>query len=322
MRIKYNILWVDDRKDTFEKAGYDKRIRDYVKGLFLEPQLTICESVEEAKEVLQATTFDVIFSDFNISDSDSEEQGNDFIEYVRGQNVNTEILFYSAMEELPPMHVNRISFFSFAGEKNAYPKLLLQMEKLIDLTVEKLNDLTALRGLVMAETSELDKKMEDICLCYFVEKESEKSNTVFEDILKGLETDYLKNLKKSDICDKKCTHKIRNKKSFKEIITSFSFDSARKARTIKSVIEKEEFSINDNSIATNFYESYLKDIIDTRNLLAHSYSRINKGGSEVLISKKDGLEIVFDEKRIKEIRQRILLYEKMLDDLYNQLIGK
>ena len=30
MRIKYNILWVDDRKEEFEQLSYDKRIIDYV----------------------------------------------------------------------------------------------------------------------------------------------------------------------------------------------------------------------------------------------------------------------------------------------------
>ena len=69
----------------------------------------------------------------------------------------------------------------------------------------------------------------------------------------------------------------------------------------------------------NTHESYLKDIIGIRNLLAHSYSKINEEGTEVLVSKKDGNEIVFDKNKIKEIRQRILLYEKMLDDLYHRL---
>ena len=206
MRIKYKILWVDDRKETFEKAGYDKRIQDYVRGLFLEPQLVLCESVEEAKGVLQTTTFDVIFSDYNISDSDSEEQGNDFIEYVRGQNVNTEILFYSAMEELPPMHVNRISFFSFAGQKGAYQELLAQMELLINLTVEKLNDITALRGLVMAEVSELDVLMEQILLQYFTTPERMK---IFHDhITANRESSLHKILKPGDKCDKQCLHMV------------------------------------------------------------------------------------------------------------------
>ena len=83
-------------------------------------------------------------------------------------------------------------------------------------------------------------------------------------------------------------------------------------------MEEKMYTYNDYNI-DEFYESYLKDIIGIRNLLAHSYSKINEEGTEVLVSKKDGNEIVFDKNKIKEIRQRILLYEKMLDDLYHRL---
>ena len=61
MRIKYNILWVDDRKDEFEQLSYDKRIIDYVSSLFFEPHLFFCETIEEAKERIRQNHFDVIF---------------------------------------------------------------------------------------------------------------------------------------------------------------------------------------------------------------------------------------------------------------------
>lgn len=314
MRIKYNILWVDDRKETFIRLGHDKHLMDYVSCLFFEPHLTMCENIEEAKVALGSQSFDVIFSDFNISDSKTDEQGNDFIEYVREQNVNTEILFYSAMEELPPIHVNRISFFSFAGKAGAYHELLSQMELLIDLTVEKLNELTALRGLVMAETSELDRHMEEICLNYFVTHKSEKSDKLFEEIITGLETDYKKNLKRSGICDKKCLHKIRNKESFKDIITSRAFESSRKARTINTLIEVENIPLD-----YEFYNTYLIEIIDIRNLLAHSCSYVKDNGVEVLVSKKDEQDIEFSKDDILKIRKDILKYEKLFMDIKGRI---
>lgn len=319
MRIKYRILWVDDRKEEFERLSYDKRIVEYVRNLFFEPHLTFCETVEEAKDIISHNHFDVIFSDYNINDGSSGEQGDGFISYIRSRNVNTEVLFYSAMKELPTLKLNRIVFFSLAGLQDGYRKLLEQMEGLIYLTTEKLHDLTALRGLVMAETSELDKKMEDICLCCFVQNKTDKSDAIFEEILVGLETDYLNNLKKSNNCDKKCTHKIRNKSSVEEIITNLAFDSARKARAIKKIMEESNYPLLNHGINIDFYEAYLKDIIGTRNLLAHSYSKMIETGEEVLVSKKDGDEITFDETKIIEIRQRILLYESVLDGLFNCL---
>lgn len=317
MRIKYNILWVDDRKETFLRAEYDKQLIDYVNSLFFEPHLTMCESVDEAKKALDVQPYDVIFSDYNISDSKSDEQGNDFIKYVRDKNVNTEILFYSAMDTLPSMGINRISFYSFSGQQGAYKKLLEQMEILINLTIEKLNDITALRGLVMAETSELDRYMEEICLDYFVSNQSDLSTKTFEDILLGLETDYKNNLKKSEQCDKKCLHKIRQKKDVHEIITHLTFDSSRKARAINSIISAESYPVE-----YDFYSTYLTEIINIRNLLAHSYSYIKDNGVEILISKKDGKNIEFNEDSIRELRRNILKFENLFTDIKQYIKDK
>ena len=115
---------------------------------------------------------------------------------------------------------------------------------------------------------------------------------------------------------------LRNLGSIEKIITSLAFDSSRKARTLNKIIERIGFSIKEYGIETPFYNAYLKDIIITRNLLAHSHSRIDAGGTEILVSKKDGNEILFDDDKIKEIRQRILLYEKLLDNLYQTLTAK
>lgn len=321
MRIKYNILWVDDRKEEFEQLSYDKRIIDYVHSLFFEPHLDFCETINEAKEMIDKKHFDVIFSDYNIDDSMEEEQGDSFISYIRSRNVNTEVLFYSAMEELPTIRLNRVVFFSLAGIQGGYRRLLEQMENLIELTTEKLHDLTALRGLVMAETSELDKKMEDISYYYFVQNKSEESDSLFDEILKKVEGEYRQNLQSSTSCDKKCKHKIR-KKSIEEIIISLAFDSSRKARTLKKIIEHIGFSIKEYGIETSFYDAYLKDIIRTRNLLAHSQSRINDDGKEILVSKIDGNELSFDDEKIKDVRKKILLYEKLLVNLYRKLTAK
>lgn len=318
MRIKYNILWVDDRKEEFEQLSYDKRIIDFVHSLFFEPHLDFCETIDEAKEMINKKHFDVIFSDYNIDDSMEEEQGDSFISYIRSRNVNTEVLFYSAMEELPTIRLNRVVFFSLAGLRGGYRILLEQMENLIELTTEKLHDLTALRGLVMAETSELDKKMEDISYCYFVQNKSEESDSLFDEILKKIEGEYRQKLQRSTSCDKKCMHKIR-KKSIEEIVTSLVFDSSRKARTLNKIIEHVGFSVKEYGIETPFYDAYLEDIIRTRNLLANSQSRINDDGTEILVSKIDGNELSFDDEKIKNVRQKILLYEKLLDNLYQTI---
>ena len=239
MGLLYNILWVDDRIDEYKMLEIDREIESYVRELFFEPHLYMYENVEDAEKDLKSRRYDVIFSDFNISENKS---GEDFINYIRKQNVNTEVLFYSAKQDLPIISLDRISFLNLKRDAS-YDELKKKMISLIDLTIEKLNDLTSLRGLVMAETSELDKNMEDVCYRYFVQNKTDISDHIFEEVIKSLEKDYLNKLEKSNNCDKKCSHKIRKLIYKENIITNIAFDSSRKARSVKKIIKEKIESI-------------------------------------------------------------------------------
>ena len=163
MSLKYKILWVDDHKDDFAKE--EKSLRTFVKSLFFEPQIDFCEDLESAKEFVNSEKYDVIFSDYNID----EDRGDDFISFIRNNSVNTEVLFYSGQSALPDKKLDRVSFF-FESTTRWEDKLLKKMKDLILLTVGKMNDLNNLRGLVMAEVSELDNLMEDIIREYYSKK--------------------------------------------------------------------------------------------------------------------------------------------------------
>lgn len=312
MRLTYRLLWLENNAlwaESLEDELNEIIEDDY--GFMLEKSIA-----PKHEDTINYNAYDLILMDLNLQDDLS---GDKLIQKIRNNKIYTDIIFYSAdgipaiKEKARALNLEGVYFSS--RTKHLF---LSKVKAIVETTIRKVQDLNNLRGLVMAETSELDKKMEDICLSFFIQNKTEKSDAVFEEILKGLEKDYLNKLEQSTQCDKKCTHKIRKQTSIEGMISNMSFDSSRKARAIKKIMEEKEFPFNDY-INADYYESYLKDIIGTRNLLAHSYSKNNEEDTEVLISKKDGQEIVFDEKRIKEIRQRILLYEKMLDDLYDGL---
>lgn len=306
MNLEYKILWVDDKIDSFiNTLGYESDIKNYLDKLFFTPILDTYETVEEAKKMLTKNKYDLILSDYNID----TEKGDDFIRYVRRQNVNTEILFYSALTTVPGLDIDRISFFSIPTT-DGYPQLLEKIKNLIKLTIEKLQDLTVIRGLVMAGTSHLDKLMEEIILHYFITQKNNERDKIFEEILSELEKNH-KNKLKTDDCKKNCTIKLRQKK-MQDIIVSIDFESSRKARTINKIIENiEKFTYETKK---NFYEDYFSEIIEYRNNLAHSRSE-QRGNSEVLIPKKQNEEIIFDEAKFREIRENILKYAKVLKDL-------
>jgi len=314
MRIDYRILWFEDNASSYStKKAFVKDIVEDFGFNFIEPRNEVDGS---NIETIPYGMYDLIIADMSLANGFTSIK---LMDAIRKKSVFTEVLFYSSngekavREELANYDIDGAYC---SGRDN--DDFEFKVREVIYTLIKKTQDLNSLRGLVMAETSELDKKMEDISFYYFVQSKSEESDSLFDEILKKVEDDYRQNLQRSTSCDKKCTHKIR-KKSIEEIINSLAFDSSRKARTLNKIIERIGFSIKEYGIETPFYNAYLEEIIRTRNLLAHSHSRIDAGGKEFLISKIDGNEISFDDEKIKEIRQRILLYEKLLDNLYQTI---
>lgn len=310
--MKYNILWVDDRKDEFVELDYPTILEEYVAKLYFELSIDFFESVEEAKEVIRTTKYDVIFSDYNIGDND---RGDNFIAFIREQNVNTEILFYSALEKVPKLNIDRISFFNIPTP-NGNPKLLERMKVLIDLTVEKLADLQIIRGIVMSEVSELDVLMEKIIHKYFVESASEERTQLFH---KHITSDVEKSVKKKLItkidCQKKCEHKWRGE-AIENIISSLEFESSKKAKSIHHIIKGLEI---DGFNKESFYSDYEKDIIIMRNNLAHCTS-YKDGDKEVLKVKKSGMpDIVFDLEVFEGIRANTNKYKSLFNKIHQSL---
>ena len=324
MSLKYNILWVDDRKDDYQNIELDKDIEAYVKGLFFEPHIFMYDKVEEAEQKMGGHKYDVIFSDYNIGENKS---GKDFIADIRERNVNAEVLFYSAKQKPPETEYDRISFLKLRSD-TAYDDLEKKMKVVINLTVEKLNDLSNLRGLVMAEVSELDNLMEEIILQYYADKTIETKewknfqNKIINNIQKStkqklvsktekIEKDGKNELKK--LCSKDCIHIWMEARNIKDIVSELDFDSSKKAHTIHQIVKE----LNDANLSFDFVD-YIERIITVRNNLAHSKSKINEDGKEVLVTKKEG-EIRFTQENFQEIRKNIKKYYEFLCKLQGKI---
>lgn len=322
MSLQYNILWVDDRKDEYQTLEIDKELENYLNELFFEPHIYMYENVEEAEKNLSQIKYDVIFSDYNIGEN---KNGKDFIIDIRKLNVKAEILFYSAQEKPPATEMDRISFLQLQSN-TAYEELKDKMKSVIDLTVEKLNDLTNLRGLVMSEASELDMMMEEIIKKYYLEKESNSKEWLnFQKrIIAGVEKNTKKKIlpkvsktdknEEKEHCVKDCFHIWSKAESIEDIISEFEFDSSKKAHTIHIIAEE----IFDYKIFT--CSEYETEIIQVRNNLAHSKSVI-KDGVEVLVTKKKG-DIDFNQDSFIKIRRNIKRYLEIFEKIEKKIREK
>lgn len=310
--MQYNILWVDDRKDEFVELDYPNKLIKYVSEQFFEVSLDFYETVEDGKKAIETRKYDVIFSDYNIGDND---KGDDFISFVRNSNVNTEILFYSALNMVPKLNMDRISFYNIPTPGGNL-RLLERMKHLIDLTIEKLSDLQVIRGIVMSEVSELDILMETIIHKYFVASATEEKTELFhKHITSDVEGSVKKKLSTKNLCTKQCIHKWREQK-IEDIIGTLEFESSKKAQSIHCILLDIK---GIYPIEQSFSKDYGKDIITMRNNLAHCIS-YKDGDKEVLkVKKKGAVDIVFDSELFKKIRQNIRKYKIVLESILASL---
>lgn len=307
MRVNYKILWFEDNATSYKtKKDFVKDIVEDFGFNFVEPR----NEVDGANvEQIRFVEYDLIIADMQLAGVTSIT----LMDSIRKKNVFTEVLFYSSTGEdavRTELAKHRIDGAYCSGRDNE--EFEYKAKEVIRTLIKKTQDLTNIRGLVMAETSELDKLMEDIFGIYFVEKQSPGRDVIFNKILDGLETDHKKKL--NNKCKTPvCYHNIKDeKKSLSEKISSPHFESSQKARAINKIIKEENIKYKTDA---NFYEDYTKDINTMRNNLAHSRSE-DLNGVEVLITKKDPANpIVFNEEKFKEIRRDILRYAQILNEL-------
>ena len=306
MSLQYNILWLDDRIEEYQTLEIDTELKEYVESLFFEPHIYMYEAVDDAVQNSTKRKYDVIFSDFNINEN---KTGKDFISDIRNKNVNAEVLFYSAQQTPPETGVDRISFLKLHSD-TSYEDLKNKMKVVINLTVEKLNDLTNLRGLVMSEVSELDDLMKTIVASYCnnsCEDEKELRNYIIGKIEKRIK----ESLDVSQVkCEKKCIHEWKNK-TIQEVVFEQNFDSYTTARALNHIIEKKTLGVD------RFLSDYNAEIIQNRNELAHCKALQKKNGCQVLSTKKGEKE--FNENDINKIRRNIIKYHKMFEEIREKI---
>lgn len=297
MDLKYKILWFDNDAEWVKSIeGFVKEIVEEL-GFLYECRLYITGA---SIDNIQLDNYDIILMDLNLDD-DTSGDGDQLINKIRSLDVYTDVLFYSAdglakiKEKAQALGLEGV-YFSGRSQSSFISKL----RKVINTTIKKVQDLNNLRGLVMAEVSELDAVMDRIILLYF---NTEERMALFH---KHITANREKTLRDSLNCANKC-QLIWRDKDIQEIVPRL--DSSQKARAIKIIIEQ---SRPDLYLEGNFYEDYMAIIITPRNELAHCKSEI-RDGKEMLLTRKG--DKCFDETFFKEIRKNILKYSGIFNEL-------
>lgn len=303
MRIKYNILWIENEQTWLKPA------LKFVRELLNENGFDFCpthlKKEDEVRALLEADStlkrFDLILVDYQL---DRGERGDTIIKSIRDHKIFTEIIFYS--QDLPGIRKilmdNFIDGVYIADRKGE--QFREKVEKVLLSTIKKTQDISTVRGLVMSETSDLDYKVFNIINIFF----SRFPNPEVEKIRAYIFEDIIGNLQEKAEKQEKKFHNI----AMNELLNEGFFDAYKKVRILGRIL----ILLNNKDLTDNkdFCSSYLQDIICTRNELAHCIEKDGTGGL-VLVTKKG--EKPFTDEICKGIRHNIRQHLKNLSAIEN-----
>ncbi len=299
MRIEYRVLWVEDVKSWYE--GSRDLASDYLDDLGFKLLPKLCKSFNEVKEEFelnQLKEYDLLLVDYTLAGSPN---GDEIIKFIRDQKespVLTDVIFYS--NDIESVRES-IKNYELEGVYTAHRKDFIdKLEKVVDTTIKKVQEVNPMRGLIMAETSDLD----DLMLEIIVKVLKSDLAGVFHDYIDKSIKESIENVRKkalgpSDISDKMNDSKI--------------FTSFHRAKCINKLYK--ETSKKGSPVGIDkFFESYNRDVISTRNNFAHVKESV-ENGEKVLISHVTGKKEVFNEQRCIDIRRSLIDYRSALEGI-------
>lgn len=308
MKLRYNILWLDDQIEEFMEDGFVDQIKEFLDNEGFEYNIKTLSCADDFFACL-SDQWDLILTDYNMAGMN----GAEVITKIRGKQIFTEILFYTAQKSWESLDkIDRISFVQTAGRVsgNHHEIVTYEAKRLIALTIRKFHDIVAMRGMIMHETSSLDAQIDNLIQAY-LECDStikcnecvnkEKCQPISNDVISKMESQFNRKLE------------IITKKNFRTIRKDFFLFSADYKRIVLGKLLKLH-GIKD------FSSNYKDDIITIRNKFAHAVLLSDEHGQSYFENKDEDLK--FDDTLCKEIRKNIRKYKKLIDEASVIILNK
>lgn len=308
MKIKYNILWVENEPDWLDSIVDE--IQDFVEDLGFKFTYEVASGRNDINDY---NKYDLILMDLNLA---SEPTGDEIIQEIRSMNIFTDVVFYSASGIATIRSKGRDKELEGVYYSGRNKDLFLEKVRgVIMTTIRKTQDLTNLRGLVMAEVSELDVMMSDILSIYF--NSEENLNKFHSNVTTDREKTIHRQLEHSE-CKKDCVLSIRNAPASEVIL---NLDASQKARGVNLVLKNlaaQGRYLYTSPNGKGFMENYDTDIISMRNNLAHCKSvETEKDGKEILKTRKG--DLFYSSESFVSIRKSIVGYQNLFESIIKQL---
>ena len=293
MNLEYKILWFED--ELLWAQPMVREIKSFVEEMgfvFYEPRF---EKDNSNIDNIDYKEYDLILMDYNLS---NVEKGDVLISKIREHNFFSEIVFYSmsGASSLRQKVLEKELDGVYCADR-PIDSFLPKVQEVIKATVKKVLDLNTIRGIVMAETSDMDEKMLEIISLYtskldkkekidFLEKRQKKFFESIETKVKKLQTEDIERFYYNRL-----------------------FDSNQKWMTVSSIVKK---SMPERESITKTYD---EDVIKSRNKLAHVKETRDASGRKQLSDK----DFIFNDQTRKEILNFIKKHEENFNEILEHL---
>lgn len=297
MKLEYKILWIDNDLQNYIENDSVKGIEDFLLEKGFKPLIEKVFDEANLEEYITKHTYDLIISDYNLNNT----TGDILIKQIREINqLDTEILFYTAQSSYMSNEqvMKNLAFKERLTFQVGRDTLIHKIEKVISLTLKKLLELNATRGLITAATSDLDVEIEEIVML-LIDKldksEVELREIVTNKVFTPLQT--------------RAQNFWFNYSNFQNYF--HKIDAIKKWEIFRDLLKplKEQHEIKD-FLSNN--STYQVQVINIRNQFAHAKA-INDNGILKLKGNVEGQDFEFTEDSCVEIRKNLIAHKNNIE---------
>jgi hypothetical protein len=191
MEMVYRILWVED-DDNWYRAAH-KTIEYLIEDdLGFKLHVTRAKGRDELPVPSIWRTYDIVFMDLSLvaPNDGSDGDGGDIIRSIRDHEVYTDVIFYS--QSGPKVVRGRARDLELDGvfcagrDDNAFYD---KVKDVIGNTIRKVQDINALRGLVVAEAGDVDALLYEVIDLHYKKLEGDEAAKFRGEFFRRLEED-------------------------------------------------------------------------------------------------------------------------------------
>jgi CheY-like chemotaxis protein len=287
MKLNYTVLWIDDRRDSIEPI--EESIKSHLNDLGFRLVVVWKKDGSEIESLASDPELDLILMDQNLG----RVPGDELVKAIRQHEKFIEIILYS---QDPGTNLRDKD----AGLDGIYRTHRTDIEnvlkRVIDRTIRKTQDLNVMRGLVIAETIDIENQIEHIMIDVF----ENKGQFFQEKVLDSLVYDFGK--KWDFLC------------SMMNDLVSGSGDSSHGSDSTDPEVLNSLHKV---------LKKMDKEVLDNRNILAHSKVEYDSEGRAHLRGRNKrtkGLEPC--EAWCRSMRKTLLKHEENLKQIHVRLCGE